>query len=86
MSSVPAFSAGGMNVTGLQLVDSDDNAVRSYLRGMGQRRAAANTLTTVGTNQALRCKVGPDTHGTVIITFTVKAVRSLTEYLANLSK
>jgi len=31
--SVPAFANGGMNVTGLRLVDFTDSTVKSYLQG-----------------------------------------------------
>ena len=31
--SVPAFTNGGMNVTGLRLVDFTDPAVKAYLKG-----------------------------------------------------
>jgi len=50
--AVPAFTNGGMNVTGLRLVDFTDSSVKSYLKGWAvvNRRDGTRVHSTGGTS------------------------------------
>jgi hypothetical protein len=64
--SIPAFANGGMNVTGLQLVDVGDSSVRSYLKTMALRRNTRAPITS-GNPNSPQCKVGNQANVNVIL-------------------
>jgi len=51
--SVPAFANGGMNVTGLRLVDLDNRVVKSYVQGWSLVNRSGTVLAGASNNNKI---------------------------------